>query len=186
MRVGATCCLRLGVTSRCLAPRAVLQGALPDLMFPADRSWLVSTLWDDDRTCVGGVPGIGGRVPTPSRSWTSHPPSCTVRGGRDPTGACTAVTGGPSALTPNGSWVLARPSRLARPWRHSRRPEWASKSAGGRRTLTGRRVEGYTEGHATPAGADSRSLLGQLGANPRDGARRSILPTVGTTVYAEP
>jgi hypothetical protein len=28
--------------------------ALPDLMFPADRSWLVSTLIDDDWTCVGG------------------------------------------------------------------------------------------------------------------------------------
>jgi hypothetical protein len=28
--------------------------ALPDLMFPADRSWLVSTLVDDDWTCVGG------------------------------------------------------------------------------------------------------------------------------------
>ena len=28
--------------------------ALPDLMFPADRSWLVSTLTDDDWTCVGG------------------------------------------------------------------------------------------------------------------------------------
>jgi hypothetical protein len=26
----------------------------PDLMFPADRSWLVSTLCDDDWTCVGG------------------------------------------------------------------------------------------------------------------------------------
>ena len=23
-------------------------------MFPTDRSWLVSTLWDDDWTCVGG------------------------------------------------------------------------------------------------------------------------------------
>jgi hypothetical protein len=30
------------------------KGALPNLMFPADRSWLVSTLWDDDWTCVGG------------------------------------------------------------------------------------------------------------------------------------
>ena len=30
------------------------KGALPDLMFPADRSWLVSTLWDDHWTCVGG------------------------------------------------------------------------------------------------------------------------------------
>ena len=47
-------------------------------------------------------------------------------------------------------------------------------------------VEGYTEGHGTPAGADFRYLLEQLGANPRDGARRSPPPTVGTTVYAEP
>jgi hypothetical protein len=29
-------------------------GDLPNLMFPADRSWLVSTLWDDDWTCIGG------------------------------------------------------------------------------------------------------------------------------------
>jgi hypothetical protein len=28
--------------------------ALPDLMFPADRSWLVSTLWDDAWSCIGG------------------------------------------------------------------------------------------------------------------------------------
>jgi hypothetical protein len=27
---------------------------LPDLIFPDDRSWLVSTLWDDDWRCVGG------------------------------------------------------------------------------------------------------------------------------------
>jgi hypothetical protein len=30
------------------------KGVLPDLLFPADRSWLVSTLWDDDWTCIGG------------------------------------------------------------------------------------------------------------------------------------
>jgi hypothetical protein len=30
------------------------KGRLPDLIFPADRSWLVSTLWDDDWTCIGG------------------------------------------------------------------------------------------------------------------------------------
>ncbi len=37
------------------------EGALPNLMFPADRSWLVSTLWDDDWTCVGGPAGLVGR-----------------------------------------------------------------------------------------------------------------------------
>jgi hypothetical protein len=30
------------------------RGALPDVVFPADRSWLISTLWDDDWTCLGG------------------------------------------------------------------------------------------------------------------------------------
>jgi hypothetical protein len=34
------------------------KGVLPDLMFPADRSWLVSTLWDDDWTCIGGSRGL--------------------------------------------------------------------------------------------------------------------------------
>jgi hypothetical protein len=29
-------------------------GVLPDLFFPADRSWCVSALWDDDWTGVGG------------------------------------------------------------------------------------------------------------------------------------
>jgi hypothetical protein len=28
--------------------------ALPELLFPDDRSWLVSTMWDDDWRCVGG------------------------------------------------------------------------------------------------------------------------------------
>ncbi|BEP13689.1 hypothetical protein acdb102_20000 [Acidothermaceae bacterium B102] len=30
------------------------RGALPDLMFPTDRAWLVSYLWDDTWRCVGG------------------------------------------------------------------------------------------------------------------------------------
>lgn len=30
------------------------RGSLPELIFPDDRSWLVSTLWDDDWRCVGG------------------------------------------------------------------------------------------------------------------------------------
>jgi hypothetical protein len=32
--------------------------ALPELMFPLDRSWLVSTLWDDDWRCVGGTTSL--------------------------------------------------------------------------------------------------------------------------------
>jgi hypothetical protein len=32
-----------------------------NLMFPVDRSWLVSTLWDDDWTCIGGPAGLVGR-----------------------------------------------------------------------------------------------------------------------------
>jgi hypothetical protein len=35
-------------------PNSFRKGVLPDLMFPADRSWLLSTLWDDDWSCVGG------------------------------------------------------------------------------------------------------------------------------------
>jgi hypothetical protein len=34
------------------------KGRLPDLIFPADRSWLHSTLWDDDWTCIGGSRGL--------------------------------------------------------------------------------------------------------------------------------
>ncbi len=30
------------------------RGSLPEVIFPADRSWLFSTLWDDDWSCLGG------------------------------------------------------------------------------------------------------------------------------------
>lgn len=60
-------------------------GTLPDLLFPADRSWLVSGLWDDTWTCIGGpaelvaklqddplvrarVVGIGDEVTPPGHS----------------------------------------------------------------------------------------------------------------------
>ena len=33
-------------------------GFLPNLMFPADRSWLASSLWDDDWICLGGPAGL--------------------------------------------------------------------------------------------------------------------------------
>jgi len=39
-------------------PWSFWKGALPNLMFPADRSWLVSTLWDDDWSCIGGPAGL--------------------------------------------------------------------------------------------------------------------------------
>jgi hypothetical protein len=39
-------------------PEHYWKGALPDLIFPADRSWLVSTLWDDDWACIGGTQAL--------------------------------------------------------------------------------------------------------------------------------
>ena len=36
--------------------------ALPELVFPRDRSWLVSTLWDDDWRCVGGPAALVGAL----------------------------------------------------------------------------------------------------------------------------
>jgi hypothetical protein len=45
-------------TWRQSGPWSFWKGALPNLMFPADRSWLVSTLWDDDWSCIGGPAGL--------------------------------------------------------------------------------------------------------------------------------
>jgi hypothetical protein len=42
------------------------RGALPNLMFPADQSWLVSALWDDDWSCIGGSTNL-------VRSLLAHP-----------------------------------------------------------------------------------------------------------------
>jgi hypothetical protein len=39
-------------------PWSFWKGTLPNLMFPADRSWLISTLWDDDWSCIGGPAGL--------------------------------------------------------------------------------------------------------------------------------
>ena len=48
--------LREGGPEQALAPRehTPWHSALPELLFPHDRSWLVSTMWDDDWRCVGG------------------------------------------------------------------------------------------------------------------------------------
>lgn len=42
------------LTSRSNEDSTPWHSALPELMFPSDRSWLVSTMWDDDWRCVGG------------------------------------------------------------------------------------------------------------------------------------
>lgn len=53
--------------------------ALPELMFPLDRSWLVSTLWDDDWRCVGGpvslVDALLGHPPLHARGVTLDQPA---------------------------------------------------------------------------------------------------------------
>ena len=38
------------------------KGAMPDLVFPTDRSWLLSALWDDDWRCLGGPADLVQRV----------------------------------------------------------------------------------------------------------------------------
>ena len=38
------------------------EGSLPDLFFPADHSWLVSALWDDGWTCIGGPEALIDRL----------------------------------------------------------------------------------------------------------------------------
>ena len=45
-------------TWRRSGPWSFWKGALPNLIFPADRSWLISTLWDDDWSCIGGPAGL--------------------------------------------------------------------------------------------------------------------------------
>lgn len=42
------------------------QERLPDLMFPQDRLWLATTLWDDDWTCFGGPSSL-------QRAFLDHP-----------------------------------------------------------------------------------------------------------------
>jgi hypothetical protein len=42
-------------------PWTLRKGVLPDLMFPADRRWLFSTLWDDDWSCIGGPAALVSR-----------------------------------------------------------------------------------------------------------------------------
>ena len=40
---------------RCARAGSFWSGRAPNLIFPTDHGWLVSTLWDDDWTCVGGT-----------------------------------------------------------------------------------------------------------------------------------
>ncbi len=45
---------QLALASRSNSDSTPWHSALPELVFPSDRSWLVSTMWDDDWRCVGG------------------------------------------------------------------------------------------------------------------------------------
>jgi hypothetical protein len=55
---------------------------LPELLFPADRSWLLSTMWDDGWTCVGGSRQL---VDGFLRETTLGPRARRVALGQDPT-----------------------------------------------------------------------------------------------------
>ena len=74
------------LTARRNAACTPWHSALPELVFPRDRSWLVSTLWDDDWRCIGGPaalvdslllrPELKTRVVTPDENAT--PPGHTA------------------------------------------------------------------------------------------------------------
>lgn len=65
--------------------RSFWKGSLPNLMFPRDRSWLISTLWDDDWSCIGGsaalvddllaLPVLGGRTRSVAVGGDASPPA---------------------------------------------------------------------------------------------------------------
>ena len=55
-------------TWRSIGEGSFWKGVLPNLMFPADRSWLISTLWDDDWSCHRRIGRAGGQVPASPRS----------------------------------------------------------------------------------------------------------------------
>lgn len=46
------------LTSRRNEESTPWHSALPELLFPADRSWLVSTMWDDHWRCIGGTEAL--------------------------------------------------------------------------------------------------------------------------------
>ena len=52
---------RQAATWRANEPGPYWGDLLPDLIFPVDHSWLLSTLWDDDWTCIGGSASFVGR-----------------------------------------------------------------------------------------------------------------------------
>jgi hypothetical protein len=62
------------------------RGKIPDLIFPADHSWLVSRLWDDDWRCIGGsiqlIAGVqracGSRVRRVGLDESATPPGHTA------------------------------------------------------------------------------------------------------------
>jgi hypothetical protein len=70
-------------------PRAEWKGALPDVMFPTDHSWLFSTLWDDDWSSIGGSealiasfahdPELGPRTRTVALGEDATPPGHVAR-----------------------------------------------------------------------------------------------------------
>ena len=62
---------------------------LPDVLFPEDRAWLLSTLWDDDWSCIGGSkaliddlledPVLGPKTQRVTTDQDSTPPGHTDR-----------------------------------------------------------------------------------------------------------
>jgi hypothetical protein len=165
--------------------------AIPELIFPADRSWLVSTLWDDDWTSSV-------RFPTSARRYASSTePSGTVASCAS-TSTCaqddrrSLAGSNVSARSGRGSWVAAIPiaTRLPR----SSMPAFglsATAASGSRRApgyipsrpgcsgRRGRTDRSLTSPLGETAGTGRSSGMRRPRSGPSDGPRRC--PTIRST-----
>jgi hypothetical protein len=85
--------------------------AIPDLIFPADRSWLLTTLWDDDWSCTRGKRTAGEQSPQTCAARPTHPGS-DGRAGGDAAWSRAVLT--PPQARPSSGETVAQSAGIAR------------------------------------------------------------------------